>query len=231
MHDTISELLKGIVVMAAPASGPFNPNATNAPNGNDSEGGGSMSGMRNNRLARELVAEDTVERLVGYMLDNDTLSESRPEPVKKEVDIFALDEFEHSATATAVSSLTSSISVFIEIIRKNNSDYSEPHLFHTLRNRLMNLQRSPNPKSPTSSPNPTSIESDTVTDQDPEEESRKGMEDALNSMTNKMGIVHLGNLLTVLSARLGHFQQLIKSPRSNVSSFTPLRQLQRIFFS
>ena len=43
--------------------------------------------------------------------------------------------------ASATSSLCNGINVLIELIRKNNSDFSEPHLFHTTRNRLIILQQ------------------------------------------------------------------------------------------
>ena len=42
---------------------------------------------------------------------------------------------------SCASSVTHAISIIIELIRKNNSDYFEPYLFHTLRNRLIHVQQ------------------------------------------------------------------------------------------
>ena len=174
--------------------------------------------MRNNKFARELVAEDTVERLVGYMLDDAGLFAAGEAPVDpssgtsipssppKPVDPVL-------ASLAATSSLTSSIAVFIELIRKNNSDYSEPHLFHTLRNGLMAKS------SLVAAAAASRVDDGEVVDADQKDiDDRKGMEEAMEVINTKMGIVHLGSLLTVLSARLGSFQELIKTPRTKVSS-------------
>jgi SIT4-associating protein SAP185/190 len=189
--------------MSAPAPGPFNPNL-GSPGGPDSSAPGGLGPMRNNKFARELVAEDTVERLVGYMLD---------EPLRTSDQTAANGDVASMAPST--SSLTSSIAVFIELIRKNNSDYSEPHLFHTLRQGLMQHSSSRPPL--------TECEAaETVTNgEDRESNDQKDMEDAMESLNQGMGIVHLGSMLTVLSARLGSFQELIERPRSDVSQGLP----------
>lgn len=176
--------------------------------------------MRNNKFARELVAEDTVERLVGYMLDEEGLLATGEQPVGPSLGTSIPSSSTPPkpvdpafASLAATSSLVSSIAVFIELIRKNNSDYSEPHLFHTLRNGLMAKS------SLVAAAAASRAREGEVVDADQKDiDDRKGMEDAMEVINTKMGIVHLGSLLTVLSARLGSFQDLIKSPRTKVSS-------------
>ncbi len=48
---------------------------------------------------------------------------------------------------------------------------------------------------------------------DEEEEDVQGMEEAMAEIVDKMGLVHLGPMLRVLSERLSDFQQLVKEPR------------------
>ncbi|KAI5989239.1 SIT4 phosphatase-associated protein-domain-containing protein [Pisolithus marmoratus] len=135
VHAVVSELIKGIISMAAP-----------------SPGAGLTDGLQNlpasNRFARELARRESIDTLVGYILDLPDV---------------------HSAT----SSVVHSISIIIELIRKNNSDYFEPYLFHTLRNRL------------------------------------------IQEMVDRMGVVHLGPLLEVMSERLPDFQRCLRQPRSS----------------
>ena len=222
-HDTATDLLKGIITMSAPAPGPFNPHSGASENGGGgSEGGGALGGMRNNKFARELVAEDTVERLVGYMLDEaaehgvDPASGTIAPPSAVLTNPKGVDP--KLASLAATSSLVSSIAIFIELIRKNNSDYSEPHLFHTLRNGLMAKS------SATAAAAASRAQDGDATDLDQKDiEDRKDMEEAMEGINNKMGIVHLGSMLTVLSARLGSFQDLVNSPRTKVSSTASCR--------
>ncbi|KAF9242109.1 SIT4 phosphatase-associated protein-domain-containing protein [Melanogaster broomeanus] len=104
MHTVVSELIKGIISMAAP-----------------SPGAGLTEGLQNgpasNRFARELAHSDSISTLVGYILYDFKMDQPLPP------------------------SVVHSISIIIELIRKNNSDYFEPYLFHTLRNRLIQNAR------------------------------------------------------------------------------------------
>ncbi|KAG8735592.1 hypothetical protein FRC12_018000 [Ceratobasidium sp. 428] len=107
---------------------------------------------------------------------------------------------------SATSSLTQIISIFVELIRKNNSDYFEPYLFHTLRNRLMQIQQQHLDEM-------HKLGADMDTAQRVQEE-RDMLERGMADMVDHLGIVHLGRFLRILSNRLPDFQELLRRPRS-----------------
>ncbi|KAG9123455.1 hypothetical protein FRC07_014913, partial [Ceratobasidium sp. 392] len=107
---------------------------------------------------------------------------------------------------SATSSLTQIISIFVELIRKNNSDYFEPYLFHTLRNRLMQIQQQHLDEM-------HDLGADLDTAQRIQEE-RDALERGMADMVDHLGIVHLGRFLRILSNRLPDFQELLRRPRS-----------------
>ena len=204
MHAVVSELVKGIISMAAP-----------------SPGAGITDGMQNgpasNLFARHLAKRENIEKLVGFMLDdfsfemevieakkklingsstNTDSKPAEPSPVSVSKTLRTTPSIE-----TATSSGTQSISIIIELIRKNNSDYFEPYLFHTIRNRLIQIQQH------------LHVQSD---------ESREALEQAFVEMTNRMGVVHLGPLLEIMCDRLERFQQLLHKPRSAVCFYNAL---------
>jgi SIT4-associating protein SAP185/190 len=109
---------------------------------------------------------------------------------------------------TSSSSLITGIGIFIELIRKNNSDYFEQHLFHALRSHL--LQRQQEIADQKAEATGGAAAADASRDEDDEE--MEGMEEAMAEMTDKLGIVHLGPMLTVLCERLSEFQDLINRP-------------------
>lgn len=193
MHAVVSELVKGIISMAAP-----------------SPGAGITDGMQNgpasNLFARQLAKRENIEKLVGFMLDDFSFEEEKIDAKKELTNGTSTNaEFKFppiivSETSqitpnleTATSSGTQSISIIIELIRKNNSDYFEPYLFHTIRNRLIQIQQH------------LHVQSD---------EGREALEQAFVEMTNRMGVVHLGPLLEIMCDRLEKFQQLLHKPRS-----------------
>ncbi|KDQ19756.1 hypothetical protein BOTBODRAFT_142481 [Botryobasidium botryosum FD-172 SS1] len=220
MHNTVSELVKGIIGLSGPSPGNFTPN-----------GGDIHNGPSFNRFALVLCQEKNVLTLLGYVLDelpletSPTSTNDRPaasEPTQNEDS--AMDAVQsNTATPTnqspssstrhsgptveaATSSLTHTISVLIELMRKNNSDLFEPYLFHTLRNRLIQIQQQ-QPYYPR------------MNDSEEEaarcmEEQRQALEGAMAEMVDQMGIVHLGTLLNALSSRLGDFEKLLRKPRS-----------------
>lgn len=98
---------------------------------------------------------------------------------------------------SATSSVVHSIAVVIELIRKNNSDYFEPYLFHTLRNRLIQVQQQSHSQG---------------------EDSRVALEETMKEMVNRMGVVHLGPVLEMMCDNLGEFHKFLKHPRSLVSN-------------
>ena len=119
--------------------------------------------------------------------------------------------------ASSSSSFCQSITILIELIRKNNSDYSEPYLFHSIRNRLMGMQQrkvenrfQAKEKSEMDDSHTSSLEEDA--------QDRQDMEDTMAEMSEKLGIVHLGPLLSQISDRIGDLQSVIKDPRHVVSS-------------
>ena len=96
---------------------------------------------------------------------------------------------------SATSSVAQSISIIIELVRKNNSDYYEPFIFHTVRNRLIQIQQHLHPQS---------------------EDGREELEHAMQEMVDRMGVVHFGPLLEIMCERMGDLQRLLRSPRSLV---------------
>ncbi|EGO21202.1 hypothetical protein SERLADRAFT_452336 [Serpula lacrymans var. lacrymans S7.9] len=197
MHTVVSELIKGIISMAAP-----------------SPGAGLTEGLQNgpasNRFARELAHRNSVSKLVDYILTDFGPSNSagagKVSGQTLEESILLSDELPdiHSTT----SSVVHSISIIIELIRKNNSDYFEPYLFHTLRNRLIQVQQQLQGHS---------------------DSARETLERAMKEMVDRMGVVHLGSVLDIMCERLEAFQKFLRHPRSleghvstTVGSIVPL---------
>ncbi|CAE6525097.1 unnamed protein product [Rhizoctonia solani] len=109
---------------------------------------------------------------------------------------------------SATSSVTHIVSIFVELIRKNNSDYFEPYLFHTLRNRLMQIQQQLLDEM-------HEMGADMDTSQRAQEErERERLERAMADMVDHLGIVHLGRFLRILAKRIPDFQELLRRPRS-----------------
>ncbi|KAJ6531097.1 SIT4 phosphatase-associated protein-domain-containing protein [Mycena capillaripes] len=187
VHTVVAELIKGIISMATPAPG---------------AGLAELhTGPASNRFARELARADSVTTLAEYILHD--------------FGPFSPSEDDNGDTlpsrASCTSAVVHSIAIIIELIRKNNSDYFEPYLFHTLRNRLIQVQQQ--------------LHSSTLD----EDGGRETLERALREMVDRMGVVHLGAVLEILCARLDVFQRYLRSPRSfngpvrtTVGDITPL---------
>ncbi len=208
-------MLKGIIVMCAPSPA----------NANDSQ-----VVLVPNRFPRQLVSEELVQSLVSFMLDDatdtnptgaqhplsTTPSGSRGDGADSDsVSSSSAASDYHSVVSTTTERSTSSLlqvaSVIIEIMRKNNSDFFEPYLFHTLRHRLIQVQQQYIPTIIRTSYDPQKCE----------EEDREILEQTMASMVGQMGIVHFGGLLEILSDRLPEFQALLKTPRSFVRLTEP----------
>lgn len=174
MHSVVAELIKGIISMAAP-----------------SPGVGLTDGMGNgpasNRFARELAHRDSILKLTGYILSS---MPQAPPPSHGEDLPRTLPDAE-----SIISSVVQSICIIIELIRQNNSDYFEPYLFHTLRNRLIQVQQQ--------LPMHT-------------QDGREALERAMTEMVNRMGVVHLGPVLDIMCDKLDDLQSYLKNPRSLV---------------
>ncbi|KAH6902440.1 phosphatase associated protein, partial [Coprinopsis sp. MPI-PUGE-AT-0042] len=195
VHGIVTEFIKGIISMATPS-----PNAglTDA----------NSNGPASNRFARELAKRETMEKLISFMLFKfDELPEDDDEtPSTATASTFSSTPKPTRETAT--SSVTHAIAVVIELIRKNNSDYFEPYLFHTLRNRLIQVQQQIHTQG---------------------DDTRNALEEVMKEMVSRMGVVHLGPVLELACKHLGEFHEYLKAPRSlrgpistTVGSITPL---------
>jgi serine/threonine-protein phosphatase 6 regulatory subunit 3 len=184
MQNVVSELIKGIISMASP-----------------SPGAGLTEGLQNgpasNRFARELAHRNCVSKLADYIL-----ADFGPDPEEATEGASMPEELDASTrqilpnSQSSASSVVHSISIIIELIRKNNSDYFEPYLFHTLRNRLIQVQQH--------------LQAHT-------EGGRETLERAMKEMVDRMGVVHLGSVLEIMCERLDVFQKYLRQPRSMVS--------------
>ena len=186
MHVVVAELIKGIISMSAPS-----------PAAGLSEG--LQTGLASNRFARELASRENMQILMDHILydfkDISLGPTNSDDPEDDELcrpSTPALPNY-HSAT----SSIVNSICMVIELIRQNNSDYFEPYLFHTLRNRLIHVQQQLSTRDP--------------------EEGRVALEGAMKEMVDRMGVVHLGPLLGIFCDRLHELRPYLQKPRSSVS--------------
>ena len=191
MHVVVAELIKGIISMSAPS-----------PAAGLSEG--LQTGLASNRFARELASRENVQILVDHILYD--FKDIPPDPSSDNP--HEDDELSRSITPTlpnyesATSSIVNSICMIIELIRQNNSDYFEPYLFHTLRNRLIHVQQQ-------------------LSTCDPEE-GRVALEGAMKEMVDRIGVVHLGPLLGIFCDRLHELRPYLLKPRSSVGHSTYL---------
>ncbi|KAF8516965.1 SIT4 phosphatase-associated protein-domain-containing protein [Hysterangium stoloniferum] len=189
VHLVAADVIKGIIAMSAPSPG--------ASALND----GLQHVPACNCFARELAARNNITKLLRFMLDDFPVGcGASPTPnghapsSGKDREEFIADGMTNLPDATsATSSVVNSISIIIELIRKNNSDYFEPYLFHNVRNRLIQVQQQLHMQS---------------------EDSRDVLEGAMKELVDRMGVVHLGALLESFCERLDGFQKLLKNPRS-----------------
>ncbi|BEJ17191.1 hypothetical protein CspHIS471_0605920 [Cutaneotrichosporon sp. HIS471] len=204
-HQIVADLLKGIISVSAPNSS-FNPQGGNAM---EQQGGLQGTIARDNRLVRELTNKESIEVLVHYLTDavevtdrgwkgletaDGSMNPSNP---------FVVHPL--PSVASTVSSLCYVCNVIVEVIRRNNSDLAEPFLFNTLRNRLMTIQNEQMQ---------VDLAPDEVPDDSTEDASRNRMEEVMPELSDKLAIVHLGNLVAALASRFGDLQKLLGEPRS-----------------
>jgi serine/threonine-protein phosphatase 6 regulatory subunit 3 len=184
-HTVVAELIKGIISMSAPS-----PAA--------GLGDGPGAGIASNRFARELASPASVAKLVGYIL---TDYKPPAEGIANDSSLKSEEEEELPNQESTTSSVVQSICIIIELIRQNNSDYFEPYLFHTLRNRLIQVQQH--------------LQMHT-------QDGRDTLERAMMEMVNRMGVVHLGPMLEMMCDKLDDLQKYLRNPRSQVSDSVPL---------
>ncbi|KAG8908524.1 hypothetical protein FRB99_005884 [Tulasnella sp. 403] len=201
IHLVAADFLKGIIALSSPSPStfPVNPNTMSILSGE------SLSALpTSNRLARELVHKENIVKLVGFMLE-DMAEATKPAtnstPSASSDPVVDPHDQEPTSKDRAVSSLVNIIPVFIELIRKNNSDFFEPYLFHTLRNRLIQVRQQ------------QQYDNQDIS----EEEVRDDLEKTMQEIVDHVGLVHLGGLLEVISGRLPDFQELLRQPRSSIT--------------
>ncbi len=161
---------------------------------------------RDNKLVRELVAKPAADLLTGYLLGDFELADARilnpteagnldSEPFTYHYDPYDIQPLPSAESKT--SSLIHSAIIVIELIRKNNPDFSEPSLFHTMRNRLMIMQQKQSEdraqaRIAAASDGKEGATFDGAAD---DEKDHEIWEAAVRQMSIDMGIVHLGVLL------------------------------------
>jgi serine/threonine-protein phosphatase 6 regulatory subunit 3 len=236
VHLVVADLLKGIISVASPSPGSFSVNGTHdgGPAGPvtnrfvrelastaivetmvgfmlDETPFGSpveevLRASEEKQKARAAKEKTLVvpSGLPGAPVDSEPVPSSPTDSASDYTDRPTLPSAE-----SATSSLTQIISIFVELIRKNNSDYFEPYLFHTLRNRLMQIQQHHLDEM-------HELGADMDSSQRVQEE-REMLERGMADMVDHLGIVHLGRFLRILSNRLPDFQELLRRPRSLVS--------------
>lgn len=192
VHLVAADFLKGIIALSSPSPNSFPVNPTTM-----SISGGDPASVLpiSNKLARELARRENIMKLVDYAL---TPLEKTPASASSNEDSAETDA---SPTENAASSLVCIIPVFIELIRKNNSDFFEPYLFHTLRNRLIQIRQQ------------QQYSREEIT----EEQGREELESAMGEIADHMGLVNLSELISIIGSRLEDFQKLLKAPRTSVS--------------
>ena len=106
--------------------------------------------------------------------------------------------------------------VFIELIRKNNSDYFEQHLFHTLRNylQLRKHEISGSAKGLAMQDRYEMTLDDLQFDDNADIDA---MEQALAEVSEKLGIVHLVSVLQILAERIPDLQAIMSAPLPGTS--------------
>jgi SIT4-associating protein SAP185/190 len=198
-HVIAADLLKITISICALQTQPFNPAGGNA----QEQAGGGQS--KDNRLVRDMVSETSIATMLGFMLDDIKLTDSDVKASDQVSDSFVVHPL--PSVSSASSSLTQICTILVELIRRNNSDFSEPHLFHTLRNQLM------------------SVKSQQISSGAVHADDRVAMEVVMAEISPKLGIVHLGSLITQITARFSELFHFLIEPRSQVSLFY---QIQRV---
>lgn len=159
---------------------------------------GLQNGPASNLFARELANRDSISKLASYILHEFNSPSDETQEVNVDVDRFPTSSQTPLSPESSISSVVNSVSVIVELIRKNNSDFFEPYLFHTLRTRLIQVQQQLDMQS---------------------EDCREALEQAMSEMVDRMGLVYLGPVLEIFSARLDDLQRLLIKPRSLVRSY------------
>ncbi|KAG7093017.1 hypothetical protein E1B28_009314 [Marasmius oreades] len=185
MQQIAADMLNAIIAMATPSPGAAV--MVEQP----------QAGLASNLFARELARPEYISRLIVYIFQ-DFSSDRNPSLADDDDDASepgkqALPKFEYASSSAVLA-----MGVVSELIRKNNSDYFEPYLFHTLRHRLLQVQNQ-------------QVQDKVSSDS---EECREALERAMKEMVDRMGVVNLNYLLSVLCERTDTLIRYLDSPRS-----------------
>jgi hypothetical protein len=180
VHASVAEFLRSVIGFSSNANtNAFEADSTTSPTGANLGAPGKAAqendrapGFASIRVLRELAARETVSMLVGFMLDDDM----------------------STSVSRRTSSLVNCISVLIDLIRKDNSDFSEQQILNYFRKQLTDAGRRETFGGGTSA-----------------EQADAGP-----------SVVQLDNVLMVVTDRLAEFQALLRNPRSSVRFFSPL---------
>ena len=198
----------------------------------DQENTSVWSNWPNNSLVRELASQRSVKRLLGYMLDSDTaykrtasreadadaviravrtesstLTEDRDDLVTPTISPEGSRDLQIQSSKkpnpeAITSSLLNSLTLIIDIIRQNTSDFPELQI-------LQDLERAHGGFDPE------------AMDDEGGDMAGEGEEDVgrLGVMDQGPSLVDLEPMLRELTARLPDLHQLLRNPRSNVGAF------------
>ncbi|KAG8833712.1 hypothetical protein FRC17_010175 [Serendipita sp. 399] len=180
VHQSTLELVKNIILMSS-----FTP----------TPGRKEASVLSSNKLSRDLVSSSNSALLISHLFphlnaSNSSLTRipSSSQPSSSPHDI-----------ENQVSSIMSTASIIMELIRKNNSDYFEQYLFLRAREHLMSVQE--NLLSQRSADSPV-------------DDCKPALEAAMEDIMTKCGLVNLGSLISAICDHLHIFQERLKKPLS-----------------
>lgn len=170
------------------------------------------SNWPNNTLVRELASQKTMDTLLGYMLDVQPVDASDIEnfngqenssktPTTSTFPTSTFSPPRHASREAITSSLLNSLTVIIDIIRKNNSDFTELQIFHFLER----------------------------TAEGSETGERIGLEgegeEGFVLQDQGPSLVDLEPLLRSITSRLGDLNRLLTHPRSDVSPLNLINEV------
>lgn len=210
-HVAAEELLRGIIELCSAAAPPLPPpplsnGISEMPPAHLTESG---SEWRENGLARQIASERSIQMLVDWILagtekegefstedDDDDIGHT---PKIGKVNLPKSERLKHPLDELRTSSLIQSISVLIDLIRKNNSDFVEQQMLAWARKKEVEEREK-------------LLEDEVVHGVDNVEE-----REIVVDTDKGPSLVDLGPLLRIIAGRLGGFQELILTPRTSVS--------------
>jgi hypothetical protein len=189
-HSAVSEFLRTVIGFSSNANAnalevdaAIAPNgAAGTPSGKPAQEYDRAPGFASNRILRELASEDMLSKTLGFVLDG-CGGDSSVAPSTSTSPLTPSPE-------TRTSSLVNGISVLVDLIRKNNSDFSEQQVLGYFRKWVLERERQ----------EAFGVKSNEAPDAGPT-------------------VIQLGHVLVVVSDRLAEFQSLLRRPRSSVRRF------------